>query len=67
MKPELYAHLMELIHESERRAREHPNVIVRHIYAHHTETLRQTLIHYEQVGEDPRLEEAIAKLKMDAE
>ena len=67
MKPELYVHLMELIHESECRAREHPNPILRHIYAHHTETLRRTLTHYEEVGEDPRLEEAIAKLKMDVE
>lgn len=67
MKPEIYVHLSELIHESERRAREHPNHILRHIYAHHAEMLRQTLIHYEEVGEDPKLEEAIAKLKMDVE
>jgi hypothetical protein len=67
MKPELYVHLMELIHESERRAREHPNVVMRQIYAHHAEMLRQTLIHYEDVGEDASLEAAISKLKMDVE
>ena len=67
MKPELYVHLMELIHESERRAEEHVNPIMRKIYAHHAEMLRQTLIHYEEVGEDPSLEAAIAKLKMDVE
>jgi len=67
MKPELYVHLMELITESERRAREHPNPLMRPIYAHHAQILRQTLAHYEDIGEDPRLEEAIAKLKMDVE
>jgi len=67
MKPELYVHLSELIHESERRAREHPNLILRRIYAHHAEMLRQTLNHYEAVGEDPSLEDAIAKLKRDVE
>jgi len=67
MKPELYVHLMELITESERRAQEHPNAIIREMYRQHTEILRKTLAHYEEIGEDPALEAAIAKLKMDAE
>lgn len=65
MKPELYVHLMELITESERRAQEHPNVLIRETYAQQAKIFRQTLAHYEEVGEDPRLEEAISKLKMD--
>lgn len=67
MKPDLYVHLMELITESERRAQEHPNLLVRTAYARHADILRKTLAHYEEIGEDPRLEEAIAKLKMDPE
>lgn len=67
MKAELYVHLMELITESERRAQEHPNPLIRETYAQHAKILRQTLAHYEEVGEDPRLEEAISKLKMDAD
>ncbi len=58
---------MELIHQSERRAEEHPNPLIREMYARHTDILRKTLAHYEEVGEDPKLEEAIAKLKMDPE
>ena len=58
---------MELIAESERRAEEHPNPLIRATYARHADLLRKTLAHYEEVGEDPRLEEAIAQLKMDAE
>ena len=67
MKPELYAHLMELIYQSELRAKEHPNPLIREAYARHTDILRKTLAHYEDIGEDPQLEEAIAKLKMDVE
>lgn len=67
MKPELYVHLMELITESERRAREHPNLLLREVYARNTDILRKTLAHYEDVGEDPNLEKAIAKLKMDTD
>ena len=67
MKPELYAHLMELIYQSEQRAKDHPNPLIRETYARHTEILRKTLAHYEEIGDDPRLEEAISKLKMDVE
>jgi hypothetical protein len=67
MKPELYVHLMELITESERRAEEHPNPLLRETYKKQAEILRQTLIRYEEIGEDPRLEEAITQLKMDEE
>jgi hypothetical protein len=67
MKPELYVHLMELITESERRAEQHPNALLRETYKKQAEVLRQTLIRYEEVGEDPRLEEAITQLKMDDE
>ncbi len=67
MKPELYAHLMELIYQSELRANKHPNPLIRETYARHAEILRKTLAHYEDIGEDQRLEEAIAKLKMDVE
>lgn len=67
MKAELYVHLMELIHESERRAEQHPNPVLRETYRRQADVLRQTLIRYEEVGEDPKLEEAIAQLKMDAE
>ncbi len=67
MKAELCVHLMELIHESERRAEQHPNPLLRETYRKQAEILRQTLIRYEEVGEDPRLEEAIAQLKMDEE
>lgn len=65
MKAELYVHLMELIHESERRAEQHPNPVLRETYRRQAEILRQTLIQYEEIGEDPKLEEAIAQLKMD--
>ena len=65
MKAELYVHLMELITESERRAQEHKNPLIRATYARQAELFRKTLIHYEEVGEDPALEDAIAKLKMD--
>ena len=65
MKPELYAHLMELITESDRRAEHHPNVMLREVYARHAKMLRQTLAHYEDVGEDPALERAIAQLKIE--
>ncbi len=67
MKPELYVHLMELITESERRAKEHPNLLLREVYARNTEILRKTLAHYEEVGEDPNLEKAISQLKMDVD
>jgi len=67
MKAELCVHLMELIHESERRAEEHPNPLLRETYRKQAEILRQTLIRYEEVGEDPKLEEAISQLKMDEE
>jgi hypothetical protein len=67
MKAELYVHLMELIHESERRAEQHPNPVLRETYRRQAEILRQTLIQYEEIGEDPKLEEAIAQLKMDEE
>jgi hypothetical protein len=67
MKPDLYAHLMELIHQSERRAEEHPNLMIREVYKQHTAILKKTLAHYEEIGEDPKLEEAISKLKMDPE
>jgi hypothetical protein len=67
MKPELYVHLMELIYESERRAKEHPNLAMRATYEKHAQILRQTLAHYEEVGEDPKLEAAILQLKMDVE
>jgi hypothetical protein len=67
MKPELYVHLMELITESERRAQEHANPMIRATYAKHADILRKTLAHYEDVGEDPNLERAIAQLKMDME
>ena len=67
MKAELYVHLMELITESDRRAREHPNLLIREAYKRHTDILRKTLAHYEDVGEDPNLEKAIAQLKMDVE
>jgi hypothetical protein len=67
MKPELYAHLMELIYQSEQKSREHPNPLIREAYARHADILRTTLAHYEDIGEDPKLEEAIAKLKMDVE
>ncbi len=65
MKAELYVHLMELIHESERRAEQHPNPLLRETYRRQAEILRQTLLQYEEIGEDPKLEEAIAQLKMD--
>lgn len=65
MKPELYVHLMELITESERRAKEHPNELLRLTYSRQAELFRKTLLHYEQAGEDPKLEEAISQLKMD--
>ena len=67
MKAELYVHLMELIHASELRAKEHENPLVRETYARQAELFRKTLLHYEQVGEDPKLEEAIARLTMDEE
>ena len=67
MKPDLYVHLMELITESERRAREHPNLLLREVYARNAEMMRQTLAHYEEVGEDPSLEQAIAQLKIDTD
>jgi hypothetical protein len=67
MKAELYVHLMELITESDRRAEQHPNHILRETYRKHAELLRKTLAHYEEVGENPKLEEAILKLKMDEE
>ncbi len=67
MKPELYVHLSELIHESERRSREHPNPLLRATYARQADILRKTLIHYEQAGDDPGLEKAIAQLKMDVD
>ena len=67
MKAELCVHLMELIDESERRAEQHPNPLLRETYRKQAEILRQTLIRYEEVGEDPKLEEAIAQLKMDEE
>jgi len=67
MKPELYVHLMELIAESDRRAKEHPNHLLRATYAKHADILRKTLAHYEEVGEDPALEKAIAQLKMDVD
>jgi hypothetical protein len=65
MKAELYVHLMELITESERRAKEHTNPLLRDTYAQQAKILRQTLAHYEEVGEDPKLEEAISQLRMD--
>jgi hypothetical protein len=65
MKPELYAHLMELIYQSELRAEQHENPLVRETYAKHAKLLRQTLAHYEEIGEDPKLEEAIRQLRMD--
>ncbi len=65
MKPELYVHLMELIYESEQRAEKHANPLMRVTYARQAELFRKTLQHYEEVGEDPALEEAISKLKMD--
>jgi hypothetical protein len=65
MKPELYVHLMELIYQSELRAEQHSNPAVRESYAKHAQLLRQTLAHYEDVGEDPKLEEAIRKLRID--
>jgi len=67
MKPELFAHLMELIYQSEQRAKENPNPLIREAYARHADILRETLAHYEDIGEDPKLEEAISKLKMDVE
>jgi hypothetical protein len=67
MKPELYVHLMELITDSEEKAKNHPNELIRATYARQAELFRKTLIHYEQVGEDPALEEAISKLKMDVD
>ena len=67
MKPDLYVHLMELITESERRAREHPNLLLREVYARNAEMMRQTHAHYEEVGEDPSLEQAIAQLKIDTD
>jgi hypothetical protein len=67
MKPELYVHLMELITESDRRAQEHPNEFMRITYARQADLFRKTLVHYEQIGEDPKLEEAISQLKMDSE
>ena len=67
MKAELYVHLMELITESERRAKEHPNPFLRETYARQADILRKTLVHYEQVGEDAGLEKAIAQLKMDVD
>jgi hypothetical protein len=67
MKAELCVHLMELIDESERRAEEHPNPLLRETYRKQAEILRQTLIRYEEIGEDPKLEEAISQLKMDEE
>jgi hypothetical protein len=67
MKPELYVHLMELITESDRRAENHPNPLLRETYKKQAEILRQTLTRYEEVGEDPRLEDAITQLKMDEE
>jgi hypothetical protein len=67
MKAELYVHLMELITESDRRAEQHPNPILRETYRKHVALLRKTLAHYEEVGEDQKLEEAILKLKMDEE
>ncbi len=67
MKAELYVHLMELIHESERRAEQHPNPILRETYRQQAELLKKTLQHYEEVGEDPKLEAAIQQLKIDEE
>jgi hypothetical protein len=67
MKPELYVHLMELITESDRRAAQHPNPLLQETYRKQAEILRQTLARYEEVGEDPRLEDAIIQLKMDEE
>ena len=67
MKPELYVHLMEMITESDRRAEQNPNPLIREMYKQHTAILRKTLAHYEEIGEDPALEEAISKLKMDVE
>jgi len=67
MKPELYVHLMELITESERRAQEHPNLLLRETYSRHADILRKTLAHYEEIGEDANLEKAIAQLKMDVD
>jgi hypothetical protein len=67
MKPELCVHLMEMIAESDRRAAEHPNLLIRETYARHADILRKTLAHYEDVGEDAKLEKAIAQLKMDVE
>jgi hypothetical protein len=65
MKPELFVHLMELITESEHRAEQHSNPALRETYRRHAALLRKTLIHYEEVGEDPALEAAIQKLKID--
>jgi hypothetical protein len=67
MKPELYVHLMELITESDRRAEHHPNPLVRETYRQHSELLKKTLRHYEEIGEDPKLEAAILQLKIDDE
>ena len=67
MKPELYVHLMELIHQSERRAKEHTNPLMRATYARQADLFRKTLLHYEQVGEDPGLEKAISQLRVDEE
>lgn len=67
MKPELYVHLMELITESDKRAEHHPNPLLRETYRKQADVLRQTLIRYEEVGEDPKLEAAILQLKMDEE
>jgi len=58
---------MELIYQSDLRAKDHPNPLIREAYARHAEILRKTLAHYEDIGEDAKLEEAIAKLKMDVE
>jgi hypothetical protein len=65
MKPELCAHLMELIYQSELRAEQQTNLLLRETYARHAKLLRQTLAHYEEVGEDPKLEEAIRQLRME--
>jgi len=67
MKPELYVHLIHQITESERRAQHHSNLLLREVYARHAKMLRQTLAHYEEVGDDPALEKAIAQLKMEPE
>jgi len=65
MKAELYVHLMELITESERRAEHHPDAFMRETYKNQAGVLRETLMRYEEGGEDPKLESAIAQLKMD--